>query len=154
MKKVLLIALFLIPGSFLMAQDQEGNYVEVMRSVLSTEKKAAIADIMTFTKEENDAFWPLYNELQQKLYDINTTRYNLIMEFAESFEKMSDEKASSIMKSYMDQELKEMKTRKSYYPKFEKIIGSKKALRYFQAENKIRVMVDFELASNIPLFEE
>ena len=36
-------------------------------------------------------------------------------------------------------------------PKISKAVGSKKAARYLQAENKISAVVKFELAANIPL---
>jgi hypothetical protein len=153
MKKTILISFCLSILLSLTVFGQDGNYVEVMRSVLSTEKKAAVADVMAFSKEEADAFWPLYNEFQQKLYEINTERYNLIMDFAENFEKMTDEKAAELLKTYLGSDLNEVKLRKAYQPKFQKVIGNKKTLRYYQTENKISVLVDYELASNIPLLE-
>lgn len=134
-------------------EDKSGSYIEVMRSVLSTEKKAAIADIMSLTKEESDAFWSLYNQLQKDLYDVNTTKFNLIKDFGDNFESMTDEKAAEINSKYIAMDIKEDQVYKAYMPKFQKIIGGKKTLRYFQAENKIRVLVEYQLAANIPLLD-
>jgi hypothetical protein len=48
---------------------------------------------MELSEEESSVFWPLYNEYQNKLYEVGTKRVNLIMTFAENFDKMSAEKA-------------------------------------------------------------
>jgi hypothetical protein len=39
----------------------------------------------------------------------------------------------------------------SYLPKFRKAVGDKNAARFYQIENKIDAVVNFELAANIPL---
>ena len=44
-----------------------------------------------------------------------------------------------------------MKLMESYLPKFSKTVGDKKAARYYQIENKIDAIVNFELAAKIPL---
>ncbi len=154
MKKTFLVSLCLTLFFSLSLSAQNSNYVEVMRSVLSTEKKAAVADVMEFSKEESTAFWPVYNEFQQKLYKINTKRYNVIMDFAENFDKMTDEKAAELLKNYFMDQMEETKLRKAYLPKFQKVIGNMKTLRYYQTENKIRVLVEYQLAANIPLLNK
>ena len=41
--------------------------------------------------------------------------------------------------------------KKSYVPKLEKVLPMKKAAVYLQIESKIRALVRYELASQIPL---
>lgn len=66
---------------------------------------------------------------------------------------MNDEKADEIWASYMGYKQEANKLTKTYYKKFKKIIPAAKAVTYFQAENKIAVLVDFQLASEIPFIE-
>ena len=152
MKKILMFALMLSFGLLLNAQ-QSDNYLEVMRSALKTEKKAMIAEVMTFTQEESDVFWPLYNEFQEKLYAANTKYVKIVNEFAENFNSMTDEKALELMKRVNSYDTEILKLKKTYNKKFSKILPPTKVLRYFQAENKIDVLIDFEMASYIPLLE-
>ena len=86
MKKLNLLFVALIIGIAVNAQDFN-DYLEVSREVLKTEKKALIAELMQFTSEESQAFWPLYNEYEQKKYEVNTRYFQLIEKFAENFEK-------------------------------------------------------------------
>lgn len=153
MKKLNLLFVTLIMGFAVNAQDFN-DYLEVSREVLKTEKKALIAELMQFTSEESQAFWPLYNEYEQKKYTINTKYFNLIEKFAENYENMSDEVAAEVIKESIAIDMELLKLEKAYAKKFQKILTPQKTIRYLQAENKIKAMIDAELALQIPFLEE
>jgi hypothetical protein len=71
MKKLNLLLIALVLGITVNAQDFN-DYLEVSREVLKTEKKALIADLMQFSSEESQAFWPVYNEYEDAKYKVNT----------------------------------------------------------------------------------
>ena len=152
MKKTLIVILLAAVTVFSFGQKSEG-YMEVMRSALKTEKKAMIAEAMEFTQEESEAFWPMYNEFQEKLYTANTKYLKIVNEFAANFENMTDEKALDLMKRLNAYEAEVLKLKKTYIKKFSGILPPTKVLRYFQAENKIDVLIDYEMAASIPLLE-
>ncbi len=153
MKKLIIGIVFVFAGAGLFAQNAN-DYLEVTRGVLKKEKKAAIAEVMQLTEEESTTFWPLYNEYNDKMYSINTRLYNVIKDYSDNYVSMTDEKAKELWTEVIkiDQDL--LKLHKSYFKKFDKILSTIKAVRYFQAENKIKTMVDAELAMQIPLFED
>lgn len=152
MKK--LILLFAIIGFGIASYAQQANdYMEVTRAALKTEKKAMIAEVMSLTQEESEPFWALYNEFQGKLYTANTKYLNIINEFAENFDKMSGEKANDLMKRLFAYDTEIIKLKKSYFKKFQKVLSPQKTLMYFQAENKIDMLIDFEIAASIPILD-
>ena len=153
MKKLIIGIVFVFAGTGLFAQTAN-DYLEVTRGVLKTEKKAAIAEVMQLTEEESTTFWPLYNEYNEKMYSINSRLYNTIKDYSDNYVNMTDEKAKELWTEVIkiDQDL--LKLNKTYFKKFLKIMPAIKTVRYFQAENKIKVMVDAELASQIPFFED
>jgi len=152
MKKFLLLITIILMGIQVSAQ-QENDYLEVSREVLKTEKKAIIAELMQLSQEESAVFWPLYNEFQNKMYEVNTRKVNLIMDFAENFENMSSEKATDLINTFQSIEMELLKLDKTYAKKFLKILPAPKALRYLQAENKIENLINAQLALDIPLLE-
>ena len=87
MKKLNLLLFALVLGITVNAQDFN-DYLEVSREVLKTEKKALIADLMQFSSEESQVFWPLYNEYEDKKYVVNTKYFNLVQKFADNFENL------------------------------------------------------------------
>ena len=152
MKKGLLIISLCVFSLALFAQSGE-DYIELTRSVLKTEKKAAIAETMELTSAESEVFWPLYNEFTEKAYTIQSKRVKIIKDFGENYETLSDEKADEIMTSYMSFKEEILKLNKAYYKKFKKILPAGKVAKYFHAENKIAAVIDFQLASEIPFIE-
>jgi len=151
MKKILLSFAMVSFGMILWAQ--QSDYIELMRSVINTEKKAAIAEVLVLSDTEADLFWPLYNEYNEKRYTVNTKKIQMIKDFAENYGQMTDEMAKEIWTRNMAIKMELVKLEKTYYKKFLKVLDAKKAVRYFQAENKIETLVNAELALEIPLLE-
>ena len=152
MKKLFLLIAIIGIGITTNAQ-QVNDYLEVTRAALKTEKKAMIAEVMNLTTEESEPFWAMYNEFQGKLYTANTKYLKIINEFAESFENMSSEKANDLMKRLFAYDAEILKLKKIYHKKFQGILSPQKTLMYFQAENKIDVLIDYEMAASIPILD-
>ena len=150
MKKFNLTFLFCFVAVAIYAQD---SYMEIVRSTIKTEKKALIAEVMQLSDAESGVFWPVYNEYEDKLYKLNTDYYNIVKDFADNFENMSAEKATEIILKANKFSSDEAKLEKTYLKKMMKVISPQKTLRYFQASNKIQVMIDAQLAAEIPLLE-
>ena len=152
MKKTLSILLF-VAISFGAFAQTDGDYVEMMRSVLKTEKKAAVIDAMQLTKEESAPFWELYKEYNDKMYVIQNKRIKAIKDYSDHYENLSDEKADEIWNLVLKFKQESLKLQKSYYKKFKKILPTGKAVRYFQLEGKIESLISAQLALEIPLVE-
>lgn len=153
MKKLNLLLIALILGITVNAQDFN-DYLEVSREVLKTEKKALIADLMQFSSEESQAFWPVYNEYEDAKYKVNTRYFNLIEKFADNFESMTDEVATEVINESIGIKQELIKLEKSYAKKFMKILTPTRTIKYLQAENKIKAMIDAEMALQIPFLDE
>ena len=129
------------------------DYLEVARDVLHTEKKAVVAEAMMLSDTESAPFWELYNEYNAELYKVHTKRVNIIKDFASNYESMNDEKADALWTSSMAYQNELLKLNKTYYRKFKKIMPAGRAALYFQVENKIAMLINANLALEIPLLE-
>ncbi len=153
MKQIILGMALLFASTVLFSQTLD-DYMEVQREALKTEKKAAVAQAMQFTDAESEVFWPLYNEYNGKMYVFNTELYKLIKKFAANYELMSNEKAVELWTGSMKVEQDLLNLEKTYFKKFQKILPGRKVMRYFQVENKIKTLVEAQLALEIPLVVE
>jgi hypothetical protein len=153
MKKLLLACtvLFLSIVSYGQTTD---DYLEVSRSVLKTEKKAAISEVMELTEAESEVFWNLYNEYNDKLYVIQNKRISAIKEFAANFDNLTDEKTDEIWNLVLDFKSESVKLERQYYKKFKKVLPMGKVAKYFQAENKIEALITANLAIEIPMIDQ
>lgn len=150
MKKNNLTFLLSFLAIALYAQD---SYMEIVRSTIKTEKKALIAEVMQLSDEESGVFWPVYNEFEENMYKLNTDYFVLVQEFADNFENMSAEKATDIINKATKYSLDREKLNKKYVKKIMKVLSPQKTLRFMQASSKIEVMIDAQLAAEIPLLE-
>ena len=151
-KSTVIILLLTIGITPTFAQSMD-DYLEVARGVLQTEKKAAVAEVMVLSETETAPFWELYNEYNAEQYKIYSKRVEIIKDFAENYEEMTDEKADELWMKSMQFNSELLSLNKSYYKKFKKIIPAGKAAMYFQLENKIAALINAELAIEIPLLE-
>jgi len=58
-----------------------------------------------------------------------------------------------LLDEYLTIERLRQKVRDGYLPKFRKVLSEIKVARYYQIENKISAVVNYELAKQIPLLK-
>ena len=138
-------------GSGVTLLAQTTDEIELTRSVIQTEKKAIVAANMQFTEEESRAFWPVYNEYQNDLRKVNDKFVKLIEDYAESYLTLTNDEADDLLKESLDIEKERHELKESYMKKFKKELSSKLVARYYQVENKLETIINYEIAATIPL---
>ena len=64
---------------------------------------------------------------------------------------LTNDKAQALLDEALQIEQAEVDLKRAYVPKFGAVLSSVKVARYLQIENKIRAILKFELAAEIPL---
>jgi len=134
-----------------LAQDKPADMMQIVREKIKADKKLLIAENMQLTESQAKAFWPVYEDYQKELGKLGSRVVKMIEGYAANYETMTDAAAKKMLNDYMETEKDRLKLMQSYLPKFGKVLPDKKVARYFQIENKIRAVVNYELAKIIPL---
>ena len=139
-----------------LAGDEPASNMEIVREKLRADKKLLVAQAMEMTQGEADKFWPVYEDYQKELTAIADREIELIKEFARVYKSMTNPEAKSLMDRFLSIEGDYQTTRMEYVKRLRDkgILSEIKVARYFQIENKIKALVDFELAEKIPLIGE
>jgi hypothetical protein len=129
--------------------------MEILRQKIKADKKLVVAANMQLTEAEAKGFWPVYDVYQKDLAAINDRTARTVMAYADAYNKgpVSDATAKKLISEAIAIEESEVKMKRAYLPKLEKVLPGMKVARYLQIENKIRAVVKYELAANIPLVE-
>ncbi len=100
---------------------------------------------MQLTETEAKGFWPLYEAYQKDLAQINDRTAKAVVSYATAYNKgpVSDETAKKLISDAIAIEESEVKLKRSYLPKLEKVIPGMKVARYLQIENKIRAIIKY-----------
>ena len=135
------------------AQEKPADNMQIMRDKVKADKKLLVASNMQLTETEAKAFWPVYDQYQKDLGAINQRIGKLIESYAADYRAntLTDEKAKKLIDELVGIEKAEAGLKESYVPKLSKVLPPKKVARYMQVENKIRALVKFDLAGQIPL---
>ena len=153
MKKVLVVVLAIVCCSFVSSvfAQSKTDEAEVNRAAIQTEKKKIVAVNMQLTDAESKAFWPVYNEYQNGLRQINDKLAAVIGDFAKNYSTMTDAKAGEILNGYLATEKERLALKEKFVPKFKKVLPMIKVARYYQIENKLETMVKYQIVKEIPL---
>ncbi len=148
---ILAVAVFIAAPAF--AQSATDTNREIMMQKVKADKKLLVASNMDLTDAEAKAFWPLYDEYQKELGKINQTMGNTIKEYADAFNKgpVENDTAKKLLGEALSAQESEVKLKRTYADKISKVLPWSKTARYIQIENKVRSIVNIELAKGIPL---
>ena len=135
------------------AQDKPADNMQIMRDKIKADKKLVVAANMELTESEAKTFWPVYDQYQKDLGAINERIVKMIKSYADAYnaKSMTDDGAKKLTAEFVAIEKAETAMKESYVPKLSKVLPAKKVARYMQIENKIRALVKYELAGQIPL---
>ena len=147
--KVLWILCLCLVTAPLLAQSKDEE--KITRDIITAKKKLIVVKNMNLTESEKKAFWPVYEQYQARLTKNNDRTVKLIEAYAKAYDNLTDQKAKSLLKEYLAIEEERLKLQKSFVTKFERVIPAKKVVRYYQVENKLDAIIDYELVDLIPL---
>lgn len=127
--------------------------MEIERQKIKTDKKFIVSENMDLTDAEAKSFWPLYDAYQKELDKINQRMANLITTYidASANDTLTNDLAKKSVAEYLEIESAELEAKRAMLAKVGKVLPAQKVARYAQVENKIRALVKYELAINIPL---
>ena len=151
-----LLAFLPAPGNGQQPQEPVANFdaqMEAARKLMRTERRLVHATELDLTSEESQAFWPVYMEYAAERRAVGDRKVNLIAEYGQNFGNITDEFADRALVESIDIESDFLKIQKKYLKKFKGILPVTKVVRFFQIESKLDAVVDFQLASQIPLME-
>lgn len=143
----------LLAGPAALAQDQAADNMEIVREKVRADKKLLVAANMELSESEAAAFWPVYEAYQKEIADLNQRTLKAIETYADVYNQgtVPDDVAKKLLDEALAIDAAEVDLRKSYVPKFSKVLPAAKVARYYQIESKIRAAIKYEIASGIPL---
>lgn len=149
------IAIFAVAAIWLLPvaapAQQERDMIEVLRAQINTDRQAVVALNMELSEKQSEAFWPVYKEYHQDRDGLMDKRVKLLVEFRDNQVGMTAEQAKQILDDALKLEKKINDLKRKYVSDFEKVLGPRHTLRYYQIENKLDTIINYELASVVPL---
>lgn len=129
--------------------------MKALESGVRADKRAFFDAQLSLTPEEATKFWPVYDAHQAALSGFNQRRLDNIIEYARYYnaDTLDDAAATKLAKDALAVEKDEVAEMERTFDKLRKVIPSVKAVRYLQIESKLRAIVRFEQAVQVPVVQ-
>ncbi len=125
--------------------------IKLIRQDIQSAKNTIIKDTMQFTQPESTAFWPVYNDYAGEQRAIAEKRFAVIVDYVQHVDTLTDAEANDLTQRLLQSESDSQALREKYLPKFQAAIGAKRAAKFYQVDNRLTMILNVQLASQIPL---
>jgi hypothetical protein len=126
------------------------SQIESLRADARADKVAIITQAMKFSPEESTAFWPIYKKYEADLSTLNNDRVQLIKQYADKYNSLNDADAKTMANQAFDYESRRTDLKKRYFAEFNRQLPATTVAKFFQLENRLDLVVDLALASELP----
>jgi len=150
-KFVLALGFLIALGNISFAQSVQEE-VDMVQAVFGMEKKALT--IAFLDNADDAAFWTLYDEYEVQRKLLGQKRLQILVNYANHYGDMNDEKTGQLMKAIMAQKKSLDKLIDKYYKKIKKTSGSNVAAQFYQLENYILSAIRLKIMDNVPFFQQ
>jgi hypothetical protein len=129
------------------------KYIELLRQDLRAAKVAVITEFLPMSEAQAAEFWPIYREYELEKARLADEWLMILRDYADHYGDMSDSKAKEIFNEVIRNDKKTLQLKQDYYRKLDRKLPSTLVTRFFQIENQVEMLVDLQIASEVPLIE-
>ena len=129
-------------------------YIQLLHTDLSAKQEQIVRETMQLNDQQAAIFWPIYREYQSEQSKLTADKLALVADYSRDFSTMTDEKADQLAQQIMQLDEKRMALREKYYATMKKALSAILAVRFFQVEHQLQLIVDLQIAANLPIIEQ
>jgi hypothetical protein len=129
------------------------SYMELMRADLRTAKVAIITEVMQFSDEDSEVFWPIYREYELEMMKLGDEMLYLIKEYMAGYGEHSDKDAEKLLKKRFGIDKKQIAIEEKYFRQMNRQLPTKTVVKFFQLEHTLNLLVDLQIAAELPFIE-
>lgn len=105
---------------------------------IETMKVGFFTNHLNLTPEEAKVFWPVYNQKQNELRELQKSKFKTMQKAKVNFNTLSDAELTKMVDDLMDYKEKELQIEKKYHKEFKKALPIRKVALLYHAENKFK----------------
>jgi len=153
MKKITFVIAIFMAAIAANAQTNKEE-VDLMQAAFGMEKKAIVAEFVQPTEAQSDAFWALYDEYEVKRKVNGAKRIELLRNYAQQFNSMTDEQAEAWTNEVIKLSAATDKLIVTYYKKIKKATSPIVATQFYQIESYILTGIRMEILDGVPFLSK
>jgi hypothetical protein len=101
-------------------------------------KVAFLTDELSLSSKEAQTFWPVYNEMDDKLTVVRQTKRKSERNARENFESMADTDLEKAIADALDLAEEEITIKREFLPQFQSVLPTRKVAKLYASEEKFK----------------
>ena len=126
---------------------------QAIRKELRSAEKQMIAMNLKLSDAEAVKFWPVFDRYAGEMAEILDRKIAAMREYAQEHDTLTNEQTEWLLSERAEAEEAAMRVRLHYLPLFRNVLTIKSTALFYQLEWRFHLMVDVQLASQLPLIE-
>ena len=136
------------------AIDKADKELKQVREQIQKDRKAIVAELMHLSDADAAIFWPLYSEYRAAMKkDVGDRGSDMVTDYALNQDAMTDEQAIKLMNEWFAVQKAELDVKSVWYAKFREKLPVRTATRFFQIDNRLDMIVQFQVAAELPVLK-
>jgi hypothetical protein len=126
-------------------------YIDLLRADVRQQKDEMMGAVMLLSAADAAKFWPIYSEYDAQLAKLNDQRVANIEEYARTYNEMTDAKADELVQNALAYRKQREQLLVQTYDRVKQALGGITAARFVQVENQLLLIIDLQIASQLPI---
>ena len=126
-------------------------YIDLMRRNVRQDKAEIMGSIMALSAADADKFWPIYADYDTQLTKLNDQRVEIIKDYAQNYNDMTDQKADELMQKALAYQKQREELLVTTYERVKQALGAITAARFAQVEHQLLLIIDLQIDSALPV---
>jgi Spy/CpxP family protein refolding chaperone len=127
--------------------------ITLFRKDVRSLRKQIIAANLDLTDTEAQQFWPIFDRYTAELRKLFDRKFEVLKEYAANYDTITDEQADTYIQGRAAVEESILQLRLKYIPIFRKVLSGKTAALFTQIDWRLGLVIDLQLASQVPMVQ-
>ncbi|HVN19132.1 MAG TPA: hypothetical protein VMU05_10180 [Dongiaceae bacterium] len=127
------------------------EYIALLRKDVRAQKSKLLGSVMQLDADDAAKFWPIYKEYEAELDKVNDLRVANILDYSKNYTNLTDAKADELVRNAMDFQKQRNELLGKYYERVKQALGAVTAARFVQVEHQLLLIIDLQIASELPI---
>jgi hypothetical protein len=125
--------------------------LKAVRADLQAERADIIAKNITLSSADAAKFWPMFAQYQKEQDVVMDEQMRGIKSYVDSYQTLTDGDALALINAHFDRDAKMNMLRQRWFNEFQRVIGTKVAVRVMQIDRRLSLAHQLRFTAEIPL---
>ena len=154
MKKKIFLLIGIITVGLTAFSQVTTQEIELVKSILKSERKVFFVQNMQLSTEEFNRFWPIYDKYQEEESKVQASVISDYKKMVNQSDELTDEELEKININYFKRRKKMVALQLKYYKMVKKELGVGAATRFLQIDRFVDATIRATLFSEMPLIQK